>query len=210
MRAGLSSWRVFWVGALAISAVNCAALSRVDLSTQRGATAMILLAIRCALPFFLLAFTASSAARLWPGKATGWLLANRRYLGLAFAFGMAWHLTFVGYLTAMFGYPLNRTFTVLDFTGVTFLLALTLTSSGRAVRSLGGANWKRLHRAGVYVIWLLSTYIFFEFAKEHGDLFDFGALAMMLAAWLVRVAAWWRRRLGRSAASTPIVRHRIS
>lgn len=192
MRRSLDSWRLFWLLALAISAVNCAALSDADLRTERGTTPMILLAVRCALPFFLLAFTASSAARLWPGRATRWLLANRRYLGLAFAFGMAWHLSFVAYSALTFGYHLNRTITTLDLIGLTFLLALTVTSSGWAVRRLGTANWKRLHKAGVYFIWLLATFIYFEFAKGNRDVFDFAALGVMLAAWLVRVAAWRR------------------
>ena len=41
---------------------------------------------------FLLAFTASALHRRRPGRASRWLLANRRYLGLAVAASHFWHL----------------------------------------------------------------------------------------------------------------------
>src|SRR5262245_32017407 len=93
----IQSWRLFWLLALAISASVCQALPHTDFHSARGMEYVILRSVRCALPFFLLAFTASSLPILWPNGTTRWLLSNRRYFGLAFAFGMAWHLSFVGY-----------------------------------------------------------------------------------------------------------------
>lgn len=185
----LESWRLFSLLALAISALNCAALPFTDFETARGTEFIILYSVRCALPFFLIAFTASSVAVLWPSNCTRWLLSNRRYFGLAFAFGMGWHLTFVAYTLFRFGNHINRTATTLDLIGLAFLLALTLTSFRLVARRLSPGSWRRLHKTGVYAIWLLATYIYLFGARDDVDLFHIGALIILAAAWLVRLAA---------------------
>ena len=103
MAKNLESWRLFWMLALTVSTAICLGLAFADFRTWRGTEFIILHAVLCALPFFLVAFTASSLATLWPSRRTRWLLSNRRYFGLAFAFGMAWHLSFVIYATMAFG-----------------------------------------------------------------------------------------------------------
>jgi hypothetical protein len=62
--------------------------------------------------------------------------------------------------------------------------------------------WRRLHKTGVYVIWLLATYIYYEFAKADRDLFDFTALGVMLAAWLLRFTAWRNRHIVTMSSSS--------
>ena len=199
MSRPFGSWRLFWALALLISAVDCLGLSRADLHTARGTAPVVLLAVRGALPFFVVAFTASSLAVLWPGSTTRWLLANRRYFGLTFAFGMAWHFAFVGYFFAAFGVHLNRTVITLDLIGASFLLALTLTSFRWASRRLGTKAWRRLHKTGVYAVWLLATYIYAEAVRWGADVFNLLALAVLLGAWALRLAAWVRRlQAGRS------------
>lgn len=199
----LSSWRLFWSLALLISAIDCAGLWGADLRTARGTVPVILLAVRCALPFFVLAFTASSFAVLWPGGATRWLLSNRRYLGLAFAFAMAWHFAFVGYSFSEFGIHLNRTVIALDLIGATFLLTLTLTSFRWASRRLSATGWRRLHKTGVYAIWLLATFIYAEGVRGGPDVLNLLALAVLLAAWGLRLAAWGHRLQARRSGVRP-------
>src|ERR1700679_2332342 len=146
------SWRLFALLAFAISAAICVALPFTDFQSAHGTEFIILYSVRCALPFFIVAFTASSLAFLLPGRTTGWLLSNRRYFGLAFAFGMGWHLTFVAYTLLRFGNHINRTATTLDLIGLACLLALTLTSFRWFAHRLSPATWRRLHRTGVYAI----------------------------------------------------------
>jgi sulfoxide reductase heme-binding subunit YedZ len=203
MGKSLSSWRLFWALALLISALDTAGILTADLHTSRGTVAAILLAVRCALPFFVVAFTASSLAALWPGGLTRWLLSNRRYFGLTFAFGMAWHFALVGYSFEAFGVGLNRTVITLDLIGATFLLALTLTSFGWASRRLGARMWRRLHKTGVYAIWLLATYIYAEAVRWGADAFNLLALSALMAAWALRVAAWAHRRQARRSSVRP-------
>jgi len=150
--------------------------------------------VRCALPLFLLAFTSSSLATLWPGRLSRWLLSNRRYFGLAFAYGMALHLALVGYSVLSFGNQLNSTVTALDLTGGGFLLAMTLTSFRWLARRLSLANWRRLHKAGAYAIWLLATYIYISDVRDERDMVHALVASVFLLAWVLRVVAWAVRR----------------
>ena len=162
--------------------------------------------VRCALPSFLVAFTASSFATLWPSPTTRWLLSNRRYFGLAFAYGMAVHLAFVSYSVLSFGNGLNSFVTALDLTGAGFLLAMTLTSFRWISRHLSLANWRRLHKVGAYAIWLLATYIYVSDVRYDRDVIHALVAGVFLAAWILRVAAWavrhgWINAVGRPMRS---------
>jgi sulfoxide reductase heme-binding subunit YedZ len=204
MAKAIASWPLFWLLALATSVAICLGLPSADFHTARGTTPIILRSVRCALPLFLLAFTASSLATLWPTRITRWQLSNRRYIGLAFAFGMAWHFSFVAYSISLFGLfasGLNASATILDVIALTFLLLMTLTSFRWCARHLSAANWRRLHKTGVYVIWFVATYIYLGGVRHGGDILHDVAFGILVTAWLLRVAAWKRHR-ARYAAST--------
>lgn len=202
MRRALESWRLFWALAFAVSVAISLGLPGTNLHSSRGLEHIILRAVRCALPLFLVAFTASSFATLWPSRTTRWLLRNRRYFGLAFAFGMAWHLSFVAYSTILFGNQLNPRATALDLLGLTLLLMMTVTSFRWSARHLSAANWRRLHKMGVYVIWFIATYIYLGNIRGGGDRLHYAGLSLLLAAWLLRVAAWMKPRMGYRAIPT--------
>jgi methionine sulfoxide reductase heme-binding subunit len=205
MGKAIGSWRLFWVLAVAISTLVCLGLPSTDFHSARGMEPIILRSVRCALPLFLVAFAASSLTTLWPSRATRWLLANRRYIGLAFAFAMAWHFSFVAYSIWMFGNRLNAKATALDVIGLIFLLLLTLTSFRWSKRRLSAATWRRLHKSGVYVIWLLATEILFGIVRHGGDRLHDVLLSLFLAAWLLRVAAWMKQRLRYAARDSAIL-----
>lgn len=204
MTRGLNGWRLFWTLAAAISIVDILGLGVDDFRTARGTAPAIVLAVRCALPFFVIAFTASSAFALWPGRVTRWVLTNRRYFGLTFAFGMAWHFAFVGYSLASFGNKLNGLVTTLDVIGLVSLAALTVTSFRPVARRLSARNWRRLHKTGVYVIWLLATFIYAEAVRGGPDAFDIAATSILLAAWGLRFLSWIQQLRARRRRSTPV------
>jgi len=204
----LKSWPLFWVLALTASTATLLGLPAADFHSARGMSPIIVRSVRCALPLFFIAFTASSLAILWPSTVSRWLLANRRYFGLAFAFAMTWHFGFVAYTLWSFGNPLNAKATALDVIGLIFLLLLTLTSFRWGLRRLSSANWRRLHKTGVYVIWLLATELYFHSVRVGGDLFHRLAFAVLLAAGVVRIAAWIKKRLAsrtRAITRPPVV-----
>lgn len=194
IKANLNSWPLFWVLAVAASMATLLGLPHTDFHSARGMSPIILRSVRCALPLFLVAFTASSLAILWPSSRTRWLLTNRRYIGLAFAFAMAWHFGFVAYRIWSFGNPLNARATALDAIGLIFLLLLTLTSFRSVARRMSRPNWQRLHKTGVYIIWLVATAIYFHAFRIGGDLLHRMYFAALLAAYLLRVAAWSKKR----------------
>jgi methionine sulfoxide reductase heme-binding subunit len=198
MAKAIDSWRLFWVLALAITTANCLALPFADFHTAPGTQFIVLYAMYCALPFFLVAFTASSLATLWPNRRTRWLLSNRRYFGLAYAFGMGWHFIFVGYSTFSFGNRLRPSALMLDIIGLCFLLAMTLSSFRRFARRISFADWRRLHKTGVYVLWFLPTYFYLENVRdfpEDRDPFHFGMLGVLLAVLALRGMAWVRKSI---------------
>jgi DMSO/TMAO reductase YedYZ heme-binding membrane subunit len=191
--AALKSWRLFWVLAFVVTAANSFGLPFADFRTESGTEWIILHSVICALPFLVLAFTASSLAALWKVQGSRWLLANRRYFGLAFAFGMGWHFAYVGYFMLSFGNHLRPVDLALDITGLVFLLAMTLTSFQRFRRRLTPANWRRLHKTGIYTLWFLPTYFYLDDLRKGHDVFNLAAFTVLLAAFALRVLAWARR-----------------
>jgi len=190
----LNSWRLFWLLALAVSVAICVGLPGVDFHTARGTEPIVLRSVRCALPLFLTAFTASSLAILWPHPFTRWLLANRRYIGLAFAVGMAWHLCFVAYFLATFGNHLNLRAESADVVGLIFLIAMTVTSFRPVARVLSPRQWRLLHKVGIYAIWLLVLYIYQGGARSEHDPRHVLGVVVLIGAWLLRVWAALRQR----------------
>ena len=77
------SWQL--LGAIALLLVVLAGALLVASPDVAGLRMVIRQTARSSLLLFLLAFTASAAARRWPGGVTAWQLRNRRHLGLGFA-----------------------------------------------------------------------------------------------------------------------------
>lgn len=111
---------------------------------------------RVGFPVFLLTYLASSLIRLSPAPWSRALARDRRSWGLGFAASHTIHL--VALFAAIRLDPEPRTLASLipGGTAYVFILAMALTSSNTAMRALG-RNWKRLHSAGIHVIWLIFT-----------------------------------------------------
>jgi methionine sulfoxide reductase heme-binding subunit len=112
---------------------------------------------RTSLILFLAAFCASSLHKYWPGEGTAWLVRNRRWFGLGFAFSHLLHaivlLMFLNSDSETFWSMVKTPNLVIGGTGYFFITMLAATSFDGAVRKLGPANWKRLHTLAVWVIW---------------------------------------------------------
>jgi DMSO/TMAO reductase YedYZ heme-binding membrane subunit len=200
MAKRFESWRLFWLLALTVSVAICLGLPFADFHTWSGTEFIILHAVFCALPFFLVAFTASSLATLWPSRRARWLLSNRRYFGLAFALGMAWHLSFVTYATIAFGNRVSPRDLTLDFIAVSLLLAMSLTSFRYFARRLSLSNWRRLHKTGVYTICFVVTFFYLDDIRTRWNSLYLGMACLLLAAWVLRIVASTRvRRRARQA-----------
>jgi sulfoxide reductase heme-binding subunit YedZ len=185
-------WAALGIGVMvgAIFAASGAA----DLDTvKRGLRATA----RTSVALFLVTFAASSLRRLWPNRATGWLLRNRRYLGDSFAVSHFVHLGLIASLAhftpeRFTGNPLGL---LPGFTAYLFLAAMTATSFDRTTRWLGKVWWRRLHLAGSWWIWVV-------FAGNYASKITRGpgfalAAAACFAVPALRAAAWLRARAKR-------------
>ncbi|ASJ91930.1 ferric reductase-like transmembrane domain-containing protein [Porphyrobacter sp. CACIAM 03H1] len=115
------------------------------------------LTARFSLALFLIAFCASALQKLWPSSSTAFLVRNRRWFGLSFAFSHLMHaLLLVMFLNAdpvTFWSMVKTINLVLGGTGYLFITLLAATSFDGAVRKLGPARWKQFHTLAVWVVW---------------------------------------------------------
>jgi sulfoxide reductase heme-binding subunit YedZ len=150
--------------------------------TEAGLRLTIRATARTSVTLFLGAFLASTLRRRWPGAATTWLLANRRYVGLAFATSHLLHLLAILALRDTFpetfaGVPWVTI--VVGGGGFAVVAVMAATSSDAAVRWLGPRRWTRLHRFGLYYLWVVFTITYLR-ASLPMTVLLIGALALRL------------------------------
>jgi sulfoxide reductase heme-binding subunit YedZ len=86
----------------------------------------------------------------------GWMVAQRRFLGLAAFFWAMGHLSVYLVLDQFFDWPaiaediLKRLYITVGMLAFLLLVPLALTSTKSSIRKLGGKRWNQLHRL-VYV-----------------------------------------------------------
>jgi hypothetical protein len=197
----LNSWSLFALIVIPMSIAAAGAMTRVDLSSAPGVSAMIQFTVRLAVPWLFIAFAASSLAVVFPGSFTQWLLRNRRIVGLCFAAGMAWQLFFILWLvTGYWDYYLQEDYSVYDLSeqipGYLVLTAMVVTSFRPGRSKLSARQWKILHKGGIYFLWgvVWSTYWFELFYYEDIQVIDYVYYWAGFAAWGVRALAWSKKR----------------
>ncbi len=120
---------------------------------------------RAALPFFLIAYSASSLLRLWPNDVTRAFMRRRRQWGLGFALAHTIHLIALG--TNLLVFQDFRPDVTLLGGGLAYglIYLMALTSNNWSMRKLG-KNWKRLHTIGIHYTWLIFA---ISYAGRLGD-----------------------------------------
>jgi DMSO/TMAO reductase YedYZ heme-binding membrane subunit len=156
-----------------------------------GVRLVIRTTARTSLALFLAAFLASSLARIWPGGFTSWLVANRRWFGLSFAWSHLVHAVAIIALVqldpALFWTLSNPVSIAGGSTAYLFIALLAATSYDRMVKAIGPQRWAKLHRTGIWVIWLV---FFVSNAKRiPGSGWYALPVAILLAAAFVRLRA---------------------
>jgi DMSO/TMAO reductase YedYZ heme-binding membrane subunit len=143
---------------LTVGLLVMAAATLVAEPDVQGWRLLIRLTARSSFVLFLLAFTASAAARLWPGRVTRWQLANRRQIGLGFAVSHTIHAAAIaGYARidpAGFHAATSPGNFVTGGVAYLFIVLMAATSFDGAVRWLGARRWRLLHLAGLYFLWI--------------------------------------------------------
>jgi sulfoxide reductase heme-binding subunit YedZ len=193
-------WKGFYSLAGLCTVLILLPLPLMEGSALERAAAMIRQSARVSVALFLFAFSARAAAALWPGRVTRWLHGNRKHLGLAFAVGMTWQLVFIAWSISVDQVRFANNFLTpslsIGVVAYLLILAMTITSFDGLAKRLGGRNWRRLHRFGMYYLWLViaSTYSYnaLYYDEPHPALSVFGFL-VCFAAYSVRVAAWLKK-----------------
>ncbi len=148
----------------------------------------------------LLLFSAASAAsalrRLWPSQLTAWLLRNRRYLGVSFAFSHGVHLACVIAVLRWFPEDYQTDALALAFGGAAYLLlaAMVATSTDASAAWLGRARWRLLHQTGVWVLHFIFAFTLVPQMTQSAPYFAEGLVALGVPA--LRIAGRPRRGRG--------------
>lgn len=167
--------------------------------TVEGVGAATRFTARWAFPWFLLAWSASSIATLWPGGWRTVLLRRRRAIGLGFAANHTIH--FAALLTGIlvFGREAAVVTVIGGGTVYLFIALMALTSNDAAVRWMGAKRWKLLHAVGGWAILLVFTNSYVGRIGEKPWL-GIPAAALVASAVLLRGLAWVKRHRPAQAA----------
>jgi DMSO/TMAO reductase YedYZ heme-binding membrane subunit len=191
-----------------MSGIMVVEMLKVDLTTGAGVSEMIGFSVKWAVPFIYLVIAASSAQVLFPGPVPSWLLRNRKYLGLCFAVAMAWQGLFIFMMSNFHrGYYYEEIYLLRDelegSVGYIFLVAMVLTSFQFGRRHLSAAQWKVLHKAGVYFLWAYPFSVYWWNLSYYPDpqTIDYVFYWAGFVAFALRIAAWGKKRI-RSAEKT--------
>ena len=197
----INGWNLFWAITLPISLAVILKMSSVDLSTARGVSSMIEIAVRCAVPLLYTTFAASSVNALFPSDFGRWILRNRKFLGLAFAAAMAWQLTFILWMVTLHAdHYVNKIYALSDVIegigGYTLLIAMTITSFKFGRSRLTLKQWRILHTVGIYWLWTYAfvTYWWYLFYNNQPLVINYIYYWMGFLAWSMRMAAWTKKR----------------
>lgn len=152
----MSGWRVFWLLAALETAVFAVALYGFG-TDEAGLRALVRLTVRVSFTVFIAVYSAAPLRRLFPSPATRWLLRNRRYLGVSFAWAHGLHAVAIALLALLLGDGFEADTTTLVGGGLGYLLtaAMAATSFERTARWLGPRRWGLLHRAGLHWLWFI-------------------------------------------------------
>ena len=206
----INEWSLFRLITATVSIVVVIAMLRTDLTSGEGVSAMIQLSVRCAIPLLYVAFAAGSIQILHPGPTGLWLMRNRKYVGLCFAAAMAWQLLFIVWLTSVHNeYYVREVYVLRDvFEGVisyAFLIAMTLTSFRFGRKRLSPKQWKRLHKIGIYSLWIYAFSVYWWALYYYPDplFIDYVYYWGGFLAWGLRTAAWRKKRRQREEKEHP-------
>ncbi|MCH9649132.1 MAG: hypothetical protein K0U98_12910 [Deltaproteobacteria bacterium] len=164
---------------------------------DEGLRGAIRVTARSSLFLFLFAFSASSLKTFLPSDGTRWLLANRRFFGIAFALSHLIHgAAIITLATLTGGGSLTARVVGLGSAGVLygFILFMLATSFDRTAAWVGPRWWKIVHTLGSYLVYLtfLATY-----ARKATDSPAFLPHTLLLLAVLgLRIARRARGRRG--------------
>jgi methionine sulfoxide reductase heme-binding subunit len=152
---------------------------------------------------FTSAFVASPLLKLWPARATRWLRANRRYVGVSFAVSHICHgLAIIRLAVLTSGASLKESGTSAIVGGsivYVIILAMAATSFDRTTRWLGQRAWQRLHTTGMYALWTIFALAYVP--RAFTSILYLPFALVVIGAMALRIAARTRRFQHKTASA---------
>jgi sulfoxide reductase heme-binding subunit YedZ len=162
----LNAWPLFYLISALSLGVMIAGVALHGVSTPEAMESLVRLAGQVTAPWIFLVFSATPLAELFPGSASQWLLANRRYIGLSFAAAFFWHLlVLVAFFLLHQNYYLREVHTASDLwlgtVSYILLVAMAATSFFAVRRRMRPKYWRALHLVGIWYFWaaMWATYV---------------------------------------------------
>ena len=194
VRTGSTGWQIVavaTVGGLASAAAG--SLAPDDVAEQLAAATR--LTARWAVLWFLAAF-AARPMHLVAGGIWTVILKRRRHVGLGFAAAHSVHPVAVALLFLHLGEWPSMVSLVGGGGVFAVIYAMALTSNDAAMHRLG-RTWKRLHRAGIWVLWAVFTFAYAgRIVEPDTRLLGIAMSLLLVAAAVLRIPAV-RRALAR-------------
>ena len=156
---------------------------------------------RAAFLIYLVVFIARPLRAFVVNDLSGWLLKNRRSLGVAFA---ATHIAHLGLIAYRFNVNPDITFSYVGsipgMIAYTFIALMLITSFDGPTRAIGPKKWRVLHKTGLYYIGLIFTATLLPGEEEPLINAERALLVpLLLIAIGIRIGAFVKKR---SAAAT--------
>lgn len=158
---------------------------------------------RSSVLLFMLAYVARPLRQLWRSDTSGWLVRNRRGLGVSMAVSHGLHLIAIIWYFNGFERPYQVELLTLVFggAGFVFIALMALTSTDGWVARLGRERWQWLHRSGLHYVWFIFAFTFLGPFATGEALWLYGPIMAALACGpALRLAVWLRAR--RKSAAT--------
>lgn len=194
-RSRFGGWPLFGVNAALLTIMAIALAAQHNFGVE-GVRLVVRTTAQTSLFFFLIAFTASSLHTLFPSGPTRWLLRNRRYFGVSFAYSHFIHAvalyTFAQMAPETFAPLASTAMFVFGGTAYAFIALMTLTSFDRTAALIGPRAWRILHTTGAHFIWLV--FMVSEGRRVPYDSYYIPFVAALVAAMALRFIARARRK----------------
>lgn len=174
------AWEIVTLTAISVATTMLLLLFAHGL-TETGVLLTIRATGRISFPLFLMMSLSGSLCKLMPSHQTYWLLANRKYLGLAFAIVYLYHALGFTALIIMTREPnIEGLELILSIICYGFLVAMTVTSFRAIRRRMSPWLWGSLHSVGMLFFWYFFLQEFMHRAEE--NLLIYLPLALITAA----------------------------
>ncbi|OYU49801.1 MAG: hypothetical protein CFE31_05495 [Rhizobiales bacterium PAR1] len=191
MRIRFDGWNLYVTVSVLVAAGAFVAPVAMHFSVE-SLSAAVRFTARTSAILFILAFTASALARLYPSGPTLWQRVNRRFLGLAFATS---HFIHAGFVIAyslqgpeQYAEALTPDMIVVGSIGYALIILMAATSFQTTARWLGTKSWRLLHTVGVHWLWLQFLVAFGKRAST-GQAIYWLFIGLLLAAMGARLVA---------------------